>query len=373
MTSGTPSRTSPSSAASGGRCAAPASASERWSTSAGSVARSIAPSSWRRTSRTRWPARGPCCSTRRACWVATRRRPSGCSAARWRSTPTISAPGSISSGRSVPAGGRLRRTPRRSVRSRSRSERPIRRASRAPRRSCPAVRRARSRTVPPPGPPGRGPQPLSRAAFSTIGPGMKFGLMYANAGPFGFPDNLAHLARTAAVVGIGIGWLREECEALGIPFEDRAARTAEAVRALRSLWKETPEAFAGKYFRWPPLESNPKPVQRPGVPIVVGGHTPLAVRRAARYGDGFFPGVDTPEKLKPLLAALGEECARLGRNPRDIEITAGRAAMDLDTVRRYQDLGVARLTIPPPAFDQEGLCAGLHEFGDRIIAKLSPS
>ena len=290
---------------------------------------------------------------------------------------------------------------------------------------------------------------------------MKFGLMYANAGPFGFPDNLAHLARTAedvgiesiwavehvvipvgyrsvypyspsgkipgpeniplpdpllaltfaaavttklrlatgilllpqrhpiyvakevatldvlssgrAILGIGIGWLREEFEALGIPFEDRAARTAEAVRALRSLWKETPEAFAGKYFRWPPLESNPKPVQRPGVPIVVGGHTPLAVRRAARYGDGFFPGVDTPEKLKALLAALGEECARLGRNPRDVEITAGRAAMDLDTVRRYQDLGVARLTIPPPAFDPEGLRAGLHEFGDRIIAKLSPS
>ena len=111
-------------------------------------------------------------------------------------------------------------------------------------------------------------------------------------------------------------------------------------------------------------------MQKPGVPIVVGGHTPLAVRRAARYGDGFFPGVDTPEKLKAILAALGEECARLGRNPRDIEITAGRAAMDVDTVRRYQDLGVARLTIPPPAFDQDGLRAGLHEFGDRIIARL---
>src|SRR5207245_3152341 len=98
--------------------------------------------------------------------------------------------------------------------------------------------------------------------------------------------------------------------------------------------------------------------------------TPLAVRRAARYGDGFFPGVDTPEKLKAILAALGEECARRGRNPREIEITAGRAAMDLDTVRRYQDLGVARLTMPPPAFDQEGLRAGLDAFADRVIAKL---
>ena len=287
---------------------------------------------------------------------------------------------------------------------------------------------------------------------------MKFGLMYANAGPFGYPDNLRHMARTAEevglesiwavehvvipvgyrsvypyspsgripspenlplpdpllaltfaaavttklrlatgillvpqrhpiyvakeaatldvlsggrlILGVGVGWLKEEFEALGIPFEDRAARTAEAVRAMRSLWKAEPEPFAGKFFRWPPLESNPKPVQKPGVPIVVGGHTRLAARRAARYGDGFFPGVDSPEKLKEVLAILREECARLGRNPREIEITAGRAAMDLDMVRRYEDMGVARLTLPPPAFDPDGLRDGLQEFGNRIIAKL---
>src|SRR5438876_9092902 len=273
-------------------------------------------------------------------------------------------------------------------------------------------RRARNRVIRVPAHPSCG-GARSRLSLRAT---MKFGIAYANAGPFGFPENLAHLARTAeevgiesiwavehvvipvgyrsvypyspsgkipgpeniplpdpllaltfaaavttklrlatgilllpqrhpiyvakevatldvlsngrAILGIGIGWLREEFEALGIPFEDRAARTAEAVRALRSLWKETPEAFVGKYFRWPPLESNPKPLQRPGVPIVVGGHTPLAVRRAARYGDGFFPGVDTPEKLKAILAALGEECARRGRNPREVEITAGRAASD---------------------------------------------
>src|SRR5216683_3451847 len=86
-----------------------------------------------------------------------------------------------------------------------------------------------------------------------------------------------------AILGIGIGWLKEEFDALGIPFAERAARTRESVRAIRSLWKETPEAFAGKFFRWGPLESNPKPVQKPGVPIVVGGHGEWAARRAARY------------------------------------------------------------------------------------------
>ena len=208
---------------------------------------------------------------------------------------------------------------------------------------------------------------------------MKFGLMYANAGPFAYPELLTHLATTAervgvesmwtvehvvipvgyesrypydpsgkipapeqlpipdpllsltyaaavtkklrlatgililpqrhplyvakematldvlsggrAILGIGVGWLEEEFQALGIPFAERAARTAESVRAMRSLWKDAPEPFEGKFFRWGPLESHPKPVQRPGVPIVVGGHTELAARRAARYGDGFSPGL----------------------------------------------------------------------------------
>lgn len=97
------------------------------------------------------------------------------------------------------------------------------------------------------------------------------------------------LSRGRAIAGIGIGWLQEEFAALGIPFRERAARTEEAVRAVRSLWADTPQAFSGEFYRWPALESNPKPVQKPGVPIVVGGHVEGAARRAARIGDGFFP------------------------------------------------------------------------------------
>lgn len=286
---------------------------------------------------------------------------------------------------------------------------------------------------------------------------MKFGLMYANAGPFGYPDNLRNLAVTAeevgieslwvvehvvipvgyrstypydpsgkipgpeniplpdplialtyaaavteriklatgililpqrhpiyvakelatldvlsngrVILGIGIGWLREEFDALGIPFEERAARTAESVRAIRSLWKGEPAPFEGKFFRWGPLESNPKPVQPKGVPIVVGGHTESAARRAARYGDGFFPGVSDPEKLKAILATLRTECDRLGRKVGEIEITAG-GAMDVEGIRRFEDLGVSRIAIPPPAFDPEGVRTGLHDFADRVISKL---
>ena len=173
-----------------------------------------------------------------------------------------------------------------------------------------------------------------------------------------------------AILGIGIGWLREEFDALGIPFAERAARTVEAVRAIRSLWRDGPEPFAGKFFRWPPLESNPKPVQKPGVPIVVGGHTDAAARRAARHAEGFFPGVSTPDRLRSVLAVLRAECAKIGRKPDEIEITAGGGAVDLDGVRRYQDLGIGRTVMMPPGFDEESIRNGLHEFGSRVIAKL---
>jgi probable F420-dependent oxidoreductase len=177
------------------------------------------------------------------------------------------------------------------------------------------------------------------------------------------------LSHGRMILGIGVGWLAEEFEALGIPFEERAGRTAEAVRAIRSLWKPEPAPFEGKYFEWGPLESHPKPVQQPGVPVVVGGHTEMAARRAARYGDGFYPGVD-PDRLKPLLAVLKDECAKLGRKPESIELTAGGGVLDLDMVRRFQDLGVSRLTIAPPAFDPDGLVQGLETFADKVIARV---
>jgi len=177
------------------------------------------------------------------------------------------------------------------------------------------------------------------------------------------------LSNGRVILGIGIGWLEEEFNALGVPFEERAGRTAETVRAMRSLWKDEAEPFQGKYFRWDKLESHPKPVQKPGVPIVVGGHTELAARRAARYGDGFFPGVTEDEKLKSLLAVMREECKKVGRDPSTIEVTSGRAAPDPESVKRLADLGVSRFVLPPPAFDPEGITKGLEAIGNQI-AKL---
>ena len=177
------------------------------------------------------------------------------------------------------------------------------------------------------------------------------------------------LSRGRALAGIGIGWLREEFDALGIPFRERVGRTEEAVLAIRSLWSDGAQPFEGKYYRWPAVASNPKPVQKPGVPIIVGGHVEGAARRAARVGDGFFPARGDMQTLVPLLDALRDECGKTGRNPDEIEISTGAGPLDLDTVRRYEDLGVSRLVMAPPAFDVEGLKAALPKLAEELIER----
>jgi probable F420-dependent oxidoreductase len=187
------------------------------------------------------------------------------------------------------------------------------------------------------------------------------------------------LSNGRAILGVGIGWLQEEFAAVGVPFKQRASRTEESIRAIRSLWKSSPEPFTGRFYKWGPVESHPKPVQQPGVPIVVGGHAEAAARRAARLGDGFFPARGELDSLAHLLTILREECAAVGRKPEAVEVTCGigsnnatsaSGGMTPDTVRRYQDLGVARLIIAPPAFDADGVRRGLHDFADRVIARL---
>lgn len=178
------------------------------------------------------------------------------------------------------------------------------------------------------------------------------------------------LSRGRATMGVGIGWLREEMEVVGVPFAERAARTEEAIRAIRSLWKGEPEAFDGTYYRWGALNSNPKPVQKSGVPIVIGGNVEGAARRAARVGDGFYPASGSLKTLPTLLAAMRDECAKIGRDQNEIELTVAAGNIDLGRVRQYADIGAARMMITPPAMDAEGIKRGLNEFADAVIAKI---
>ena len=122
------------------------------------------------------------------------------------------------------------------------------------------------------------------------------------------------------VLGVGFGWLEEEFKAVGVPFESRAERTEESIAAIRELWGKGASEHHGRHYDWPSVESNPKPVQA-RIPIVIGGHTKSAARRAARVGDGFFPA--RPDTLAECIVELEAECARVGRKPSEIEITTG--------------------------------------------------
>ena len=179
---------------------------------------------------------------------------------------------------------------------------------------------------------------------------------------------LDNLSRGRALAGIGIGWLHEEFAALGIPFKERVGRTEESIAAIRSLWKEKPEPFDGRYYKWPLLESNPKPVQAGGVPIVVGGHTVGAARRAARLGDGFFPARGDAARMAELIEVVRKECAEVGRDPAEIEITCGADVRDPDAIKRLRDLGVSRVVTGPPGFDPDTVTKGLDALGEVIAA-----
>lgn len=167
-------------------------------------------------------------------------------------------------------------------------------------------------------------------------------------------------------LGVGIGWLEEEFKGLGISFRQRASRSEEAIEALRLLWSDGPSEFHGKHFSWPPMESNPKPGTR-RVPIHIGGHVPAAGRRAARLGDGFFPA--RADALEECLEAMRDECALIGRDPQEIEITTV-APLEEGEIKRLEDLGVHRLLTAPPGFTPGALQKGLDKYA-ALIAKCS--
>jgi probable F420-dependent oxidoreductase len=173
-----------------------------------------------------------------------------------------------------------------------------------------------------------------------------------------------------AILGIGSGWMKEEFEALGIDFHKRGAMTDEAIRAMRALWADGTASFEGKHFKFGPLHSNPKPVRK-NVPIHVGGHSEAAARRAGRYGDGFFPTVANPQKLKALFDRVRSEARNAGRNPDAIEFTAmASPMMKPEDLKPLTDIGVARVVMTPPGTNPEALTQRLEKFQQDVIARM---
>ncbi|MET0728212.1 MAG: LLM class F420-dependent oxidoreductase [Acidimicrobiales bacterium] len=173
-------------------------------------------------------------------------------------------------------------------------------------------------------------------------------------------------------LGVGVGWLEEEFDALGVPFTDRGQRTDDYIAALRALWTQDEATHDGRYVRFTDVISRPQPTQA-SVPIVVGGHSRAAARRAGRLGDGFIPGRGDHAELAELISVLRTTAVEHGRDPDVIEITArgdgvgGRKA--LDEVKALTDLGVSRVIVAPPSFDPEDQRRAFAKYGDEVIAR----
>jgi probable F420-dependent oxidoreductase len=149
------------------------------------------------------------------------------------------------------------------------------------------------------------------------------------------------------ILGIGVAYLEPEMRAIGVPMAGRGARADEYLAAMRALWEEGAPSYSGRHVEFEGVDAHPRPVQRP-LPVVVGGHTRAAHRRAARSADGwygFMLGLRAMEEQRELMRAGIEETGR-GR-PLHVSVTPARR-LDEENVRAYAELGVERLIVAPP-------------------------
>jgi probable F420-dependent oxidoreductase len=156
------------------------------------------------------------------------------------------------------------------------------------------------------------------------------------------------LSEGRLIFGVGIGNLEFEFNAVGMPFDHKGRRAEEAVAAMRTLWSMECAEFRGRYFSFGGVRAEPRPVQRPHPPIIFGGKSAYAFSRTARVGDGWYGyGLDL-EAAASCIAGLRAACTRHGRRFEELEINlTPKGELDRDQARRYADLGVHRLVLPP--------------------------
>ncbi len=175
------------------------------------------------------------------------------------------------------------------------------------------------------------------------------------------------------IVGIGAGYLEPEFAAIGADFTNRGARTDEYLDVLRALWTEEHPRFEGPTFRFDGIDAQPRPVQDPHPPLVIGGHSPPAFRRAVARGNGWYAYFQDPDGLASCLRGIEKARSEIDRPGAlgPLEISASPLpGCDLDTARRYQDLGVERLTLVPVARSEEELLRFVDEAANGLLTKL---
>lgn len=174
------------------------------------------------------------------------------------------------------------------------------------------------------------------------------------------------------MLGIGIGWLREEFDALGVSFERRGARFDDYIEAMKKIWAGDVVEHKSDFLNWSGFKSYPVPIQKPGVPCIIGGSKGKVFDRIAKHGDGWYAPAQNADDLESMLKQLDEACARAERDRSTVEVsTMWIPPMEgIDVVKRYEDLGVSRLVVPVPALGGPPIEA-LDKMGEEILSKIS--
>jgi probable F420-dependent oxidoreductase len=208
------------------------------------------------------------------------------------------------------------------------------------------------------------------------------------------------LSNGRLVLGVGVGWLREEFEALAAPpFDERGRVTDEYVALMRAAWTTDPVSFTGRYYSVKDVHALPKPTQTRGIPIWIGGHTDAAIHRAATIGDGWHPlalrppGLLLPDEFAAKVETLRAAARRAGRDPASIVVSLrvpmdvrsarqkapggdrpmfqGTAAEVLGDVRRYAALGVSHFVFDPVVPDLKVVLASMERFAGDVRPKIA--
>ena len=220
------------------------------------------------------------------------------------------------------------------------------------------------------------PDPLIWLAFAAAAaPTLRLGtciLIVPQRNPLVLAKELATLDQLSGgrvELGLGVGWMKEEFDALGVPWERRGARNDEYVAAMRSLWAGPHAEFHGDFVDFEPATCSPRPVNG-SIPVLVGGDTEAAIQRAVRIADGYFPGEGDVDRLGALLGRVRQAAERADRDPKSLEINAMFGVQMADPVAGVEQMvamGVGRIMIPAFFFAGPGGLDRLAEFGERVL------
>jgi probable F420-dependent oxidoreductase len=211
--------------------------------------------------------------------------------------------------------------------------------------------------------------------------------------PYHNPIRLAKTAATLDVLsdgrltlGVGVGVIEQELDAMGSPYVERGAITDESIAIMKELWTQENPSYQGRFHSFSDMKFSPKPAQKPHIPLLIGGTSRAAVRRAARVGDGWHPTALDPETLSQGIRYLRERAQSEGRDPGEIPVSVsaplgeaaqeGRYSMGADPAeilhkaQVYESLGVGRLVISSDTRDGTKLLPTLEMLAERVLPAL---